>query len=53
MTCREVIERLIEYVDGTLGEDERAMFAHHIERCASCHAYFESYLATIRLIRGS
>jgi anti-sigma factor RsiW len=51
MTCREVIERLIDYVEDALSDDERAVFAHHIERCASCHAYYESYLATIRLVR--
>ena len=51
MTCREVIEHLIDYVDGTVAEDERAAFVHHFELCDSCRAYLDSYLKTIRLVR--
>ena len=48
MTCRELIEQLIDYLDGTL---PREAFDHHRALCPSCRAYVDSYLATIRLVK--
>ncbi len=50
MTCREVIERLIDYVEQTAPGDA---FEHHLARCSSCRAYLDSYLKTIVLARGA
>jgi predicted anti-sigma-YlaC factor YlaD len=50
MTCREVIERLIDYVERTTPGDA---FELHLARCSSCRAYLDSYLKTIRLARGA
>jgi len=48
MTCRELIEELIDYLDGAR---PREAYEHHLALCPSCRAYVDSYLATIRLIR--
>jgi predicted anti-sigma-YlaC factor YlaD len=50
VTCREFIERLMEYVEGTAPGDA---FEHHLARCSSCRAYLDSYLKTIGLARGA
>ena len=49
MTCRELTEFLIDYVDGTLSPDERARFDGHLARCPDCVTYLRNYEATIRL----
>ena len=48
MTCRELIEQLIDYLDGTLPAEA---FDHHLVLCTSCRAYVDSYLATIQLVK--
>lgn len=50
MTCRELIERLMEYVEGAVPGDA---FEHHLAGCSSCRAYLDSYLKTIGLARGA
>lgn len=53
MTCRELIEFLMEYTDGHLAPEVRAEFDRHLRTCASCAAYLETYRKTIDLARGS
>jgi anti-sigma factor RsiW len=49
ITCRELIEFLGEYVDGTLSPPMRREFERHLNVCPSCVAYVESYRRTIRM----
>jgi anti-sigma factor RsiW len=49
MNCREFIEFLDGYFEGTLPEDERAEFDRHLELCPFCRAYLASYRETVRL----
>jgi anti-sigma factor RsiW len=53
MTCRELIDFLLDYLEGTLAEVERARFDAHLAECPDCVAYLESYAATIRLGRAA
>lgn len=53
MTCRELIEFLIEYTDGHLAPEVRAEFDQHLRACASCVAYLATYRKTIELARSS
>ncbi len=50
MTCRELIERLLDYVEGAAAPDA---FEQHLAGCSSCRAYVDSYLKTIRVARGA
>jgi anti-sigma factor RsiW len=50
--CVEIVELLIDYVDGDLPEDRRAEFERHMCGCLPCFAYLETYQATIRLTRA-
>jgi len=51
MTCREVLELLLEYVNGELPPDRREHVRHHLECCPPCVTYIETYQVTIRLTR--
>jgi anti-sigma factor RsiW len=49
MTCREVIEFLMSYLDGELPPEVCAEFERHLAVCSSCVAYLESYRQTIAI----
>jgi anti-sigma factor RsiW len=46
MTCRELIDILDDYLDGTLVDDLRGDLEHHLEDCAPCRAYLATYRKT-------
>jgi anti-sigma factor RsiW len=48
-TCKECVEFLIDYLDGTLPAARRAEFELHLALCPPCHRYLHQYQATIRL----
>jgi anti-sigma factor RsiW len=52
MTCRELNEFLMEYLDGELPAAARAEFDEHLAVCEPCVRYLESYRATVRLARA-
>lgn len=49
MTCRDVLDFLMDYVSGGLSPEERAIFDAHLAECPPCVAYLHSYQQTIRL----
>jgi anti-sigma factor RsiW len=49
MTCRDVIEFLLDYVAGTVSAEERTVFEAHLAVCPPCVAYLKSYQATVQL----
>jgi anti-sigma factor RsiW len=49
ITCRELIDFLLEYVEGTLPAGRHAQFERHLGVCPSCIAYVDSYRSTIAL----
>jgi anti-sigma factor RsiW len=49
LTCRELVELVTEYLDGTLSRRDRARFEAHIAACANCTEYVEQFRETIRL----
>jgi anti-sigma factor RsiW len=53
MTCRDIIEFLMEFADGTVSAEERTLFEAHLAICPPCVAYLESYRVTIRLAQGA
>ena len=52
MTCRDVIDFLMAYVDGQLTAEQRAAFDQHLSICEACRDYLASYGATLRLERA-
>jgi anti-sigma factor RsiW len=49
LTCRELVELVTEYLDGTLSRRDRVRFDRHIDGCPNCTAYLEQFRETIRL----
>ena len=52
LVCRDVIELLIDFVDGELPPERRQEFERHMCGCQPCFVYLETYQATIRLTRA-
>ena len=52
MTCREFVDFLMEYLDGTLDPSERRIFEGHIDECPGCVTYLDTYRETVRLGRS-
>jgi anti-sigma factor RsiW len=41
LVCREFVELVTDYLEGTLPEAERARFEAHLAECDGCAGYFE------------
>lgn len=41
ISCKEAVRRLWEYLDGTVGEADRAALEEHLARCRRCCAELE------------
>ena len=49
MNCREFVDFLMAYLDGTLEQPEREIFQSHMVDCPGCETYLDTYRETIRL----
>ena len=52
MTCRELIDFLMAYLDGDLEHDVRSRFEEHLAECEECRAYLDSYRRVVALSGG-
>jgi anti-sigma factor RsiW len=52
LTCRKVAELLIDFADGTLAPDQRALLERHLCGCVPCAIYMHTYHDTIRLTQA-
>ena len=54
LDCIHVVHQLWDYLDGVLGEDQRARIVEHLQQCAGCTSHFEferNFLATVAKLR--
>ena len=51
MSCREIIELLIDFVSDELPADLRDRIEQHLRACPPCVTYVETYRLTIKLTR--
>ena len=49
MTCKELVELVTEYLEGTLPNDIRLQMQQHLSGCEGCTNYMEQMRKTIRL----
>jgi anti-sigma factor RsiW len=49
VACRELVELVTDYLEGTLPEEVRELFEAHLEECEGCRRYLEQMRLTIRL----
>ena len=55
LTCEEVLEHLLAYVDQELDSEKKAEIDHHMKRCRGCYsrAEFEKHLKARIMETGS
>jgi anti-sigma factor RsiW len=51
LECRECIDLLADYVDGTLPKHQAELLEWHIEDCAPCVAFVNTYKGTVDAAR--
>ena len=49
MTCKELVELVTEYLEGTLSADATARMERHLSGCDGCSHYLDQMRKTIRL----
>lgn len=49
ITCRELIDFLMDYVDDDLAREQRQRFDEHLGACPECIDYVESYRTVVEL----
>lgn len=47
MPCREIVEVITEYLEGTLSEPDRTRFQEHLAVCSPCRTYLDQMRETI------
>jgi anti-sigma factor RsiW len=50
MTCKEFVELVTAYLEGTLTGEQRTAFDEHMELCPGCDTYLEQFRTTIGLL---
>ena len=48
LSCKELVELVTEYLEGTLPPSERVQFDEHLTLCPGCRTYLEQMRQTIR-----
>ncbi|MFL5798922.1 MAG: anti-sigma factor family protein [Actinomycetota bacterium] len=49
MPCRELVECITRYLEGTLAPEDRARFQDHPQGCPHCTAYLDQVRTVLRL----
>ncbi len=48
IACRQAVELVTDYLEGTLSRRDRRRFEFHLRGCPNCTAYLEQIRTTIR-----
>jgi anti-sigma factor RsiW len=49
LSCQELVELVTNYLEGALGDEERARFDQHLSICEGCRVYLAQMETTMRL----
>ncbi|MBI1257348.1 MAG: anti-sigma factor [Chloroflexi bacterium] len=49
MACKELVELVTDYLEGTLPPDQRTRFEEHLSACGGCRTYIAQMRETIHL----
>jgi anti-sigma factor RsiW len=49
LTCKELVEVVTDYLEGSMPAEQRLLFEEHLAFCDWCQRYLEQLRATIRL----
>lgn len=50
MACKELVELITEYLEGTLSPEDQVRFEQHLTDCDGCHAYLEQMQQVVRTL---
>ena len=50
MSCKELVELVTDYLEGTLSEEDVRRFDEHIRDCVWCARYLEQMRVTVRTV---
>ena len=50
LTCKELVELVTEYLEGTMSPADRSRFEEHLAICPGCITYVEQMRQTIALV---
>lgn len=51
ISCQQLVEFCLEYLEGALPDDERVGFRRHLAQCPDCVTFFDTYQKTPELSR--
>ena len=51
LSCEDVNQFIIDYLEETIPPRTRSRFETHISQCPDCSTYFDQYLETIKLVK--
>ena len=52
ITCQQLIDFIMSYMDNELPDDQRAEFDRHMAACPSCVDYLKTYEKTVQLAKS-
>jgi anti-sigma factor RsiW len=50
LTCKEMVELVTEYLEGTLSRSDRRRFERHIVGCDGCSAYLDEMCQVVSVL---
>ena len=50
MTCKELVELITEFLEGTLSALDCTRFEEHLPECSGCRTYLQQMRQTIRVL---
>lgn len=53
LTCREIADFLMAYIEGELDPDRRAEFERHLGACPPCINYMKTYQRAVEMARSA
>ncbi|MFZ4576509.1 MAG: anti-sigma factor family protein [Phycisphaerales bacterium] len=53
ISCRELIDFISDYLEGSLNESQRAEFDRHLSVCPPCVRYLDAFRTTVMLAKGA
>jgi hypothetical protein len=52
LTCQQVTDTILDYLTGDMRPEISKLFANHLQGCADCLAFFNTYNSTVRVTRS-
>jgi anti-sigma factor RsiW len=51
ISCKQLIDFCLDYIEGALPAEEEQGFRRHLERCSDCVTFFDTYRKTPEISR--